>query len=97
MEGSMDDSEHNTHRVRWSFVGSLNWHMESHQLFLADGSESIWWRLKRSKISVLAQFKGKRKVPDDIAELTENIRNLEIHLRGEMKRSDSNESSIRLM
>ncbi|MBA0722774.1 hypothetical protein Golax_003420 [Gossypium laxum] len=66
MEGSMDDSEHSTHRIQWSFVGSLNWHMESHQLFLADVSEPIW---------------GKRKVPDDISELTENISNLEIRLR----------------
>ncbi|MFQ6629107.1 hypothetical protein Gotur_008336 [Gossypium turneri] len=24
MEGSMDDPEHSTHRVWWSFVGSLN-------------------------------------------------------------------------
>ncbi|MBA0723302.1 hypothetical protein Golax_003890 [Gossypium laxum] len=42
MEGSMDDSEHNTHRVRWLFVGSLNWHMGSHQLFIIDGSKPIW-------------------------------------------------------
>ncbi|MBA0876657.1 hypothetical protein Goshw_010778 [Gossypium schwendimanii] len=28
--------------VWWSFVGSLNWHMESHQLFLVDSSEPIW-------------------------------------------------------
>ncbi|MBA0679887.1 hypothetical protein Goari_011629 [Gossypium aridum] len=39
MEGSMDDSEHCTHQVRWSFMGSLNWNMVSCQLFLVDGSE----------------------------------------------------------
>ncbi|MBA0867813.1 hypothetical protein Goshw_004552 [Gossypium schwendimanii] len=33
----------------------------------------IQWHLKRSKISVSAQFKGKRKVPDDVVELTEKI------------------------
>ncbi|MBA0838172.1 hypothetical protein Goarm_010256 [Gossypium armourianum] len=27
--------------VWWSFVGSLNWHIGSHQLFLVDGSEPI--------------------------------------------------------
>ncbi|MFQ6629090.1 hypothetical protein Gotur_008003 [Gossypium turneri] len=37
MDGSVDDLEHSTHWVRWSFVGSLNWHMGSHQLFLVDG------------------------------------------------------------
>ncbi|KAH1122549.1 hypothetical protein J1N35_005709 [Gossypium stocksii] len=42
----------------------------------------IQWCLKRSKISLLAQFKGKRKVLDNVAELTEKIRNLEMHLRG---------------
>ncbi|MBA0742019.1 hypothetical protein Gogos_015130 [Gossypium gossypioides] len=42
MEGSIDYSEHGTHWVRWSFVGSLNWHMGSCQLFLVDGSEPIW-------------------------------------------------------
>ncbi|MFQ6634301.1 hypothetical protein Gotur_011361 [Gossypium turneri] len=42
MEGSIDDSKHGTHRVQWSFVGSLNWHMGSYQLFLVDGSEPIW-------------------------------------------------------
>ncbi|MFQ6626193.1 hypothetical protein Gotur_005398 [Gossypium turneri] len=42
MEGSMDDSEHGTHRVRWSFVGSLNSHMRIHQLFLIDGTKLIW-------------------------------------------------------
>ncbi|PPD99696.1 hypothetical protein GOBAR_DD03285 [Gossypium barbadense] len=52
----------------------------------------IWWRLKRRKISVSVQLKGKRKVLDDVAELTEKIRDLEMHLRGEMKRSDDNES-----
>ncbi|MBA0823705.1 hypothetical protein Goarm_020418 [Gossypium armourianum] len=41
MEGSMDDSVHGTHRVWWSFVVSLNWHIGSHQLFLVDGSEPI--------------------------------------------------------
>ncbi|MBA0620179.1 hypothetical protein Godav_005942 [Gossypium davidsonii] len=30
MEGSMDDSEHDTHRVQWSFVGSFNWYMKNH-------------------------------------------------------------------
>ncbi|MBA0638373.1 hypothetical protein Godav_025685 [Gossypium davidsonii] len=29
MEYSMDDSEHGTHQVRWSFVGSLNWNIGS--------------------------------------------------------------------
>ncbi|MBA0823704.1 hypothetical protein Goarm_020418 [Gossypium armourianum] len=53
MEGSMDDSVHGTHRVWWSFVVSLNWHIGSHQLFLVDGSEPIRWRLKRSKIYML--------------------------------------------
>ncbi|MBA0822402.1 hypothetical protein Goarm_019207, partial [Gossypium armourianum] len=81
MEGSMDDSKHSTHRVQWSFVGSLNWHIGSNQLFLVDSSEPIRWRLKRSKISVLAQFKGNRKVLDNIAELTEKIRDLDIYLR----------------
>ncbi|MBA0700928.1 hypothetical protein Goari_022566, partial [Gossypium aridum] len=38
----MDYLEHGTHRVLWSFVGSLNWHIGSHQLFLVDGSEPIW-------------------------------------------------------
>ncbi|MBA0613184.1 hypothetical protein Godav_013672 [Gossypium davidsonii] len=37
---------------------------------------------KRSKISMSAQFKGKRKVSDDVAELTEKIHDLEMHLRG---------------
>ncbi|MBA0679939.1 hypothetical protein Goari_011680, partial [Gossypium aridum] len=41
MEGSIDDLEHDTHQVRWSFMGSLNWHMESCQLFLVDGSKPI--------------------------------------------------------
>ncbi|MBA0693019.1 hypothetical protein Goari_010535, partial [Gossypium aridum] len=41
MEGSMDDSEHGTHWVQWSFMGSLNWHMKSHQLFIIDGSKPI--------------------------------------------------------
>ncbi|MBA0820507.1 hypothetical protein Gohar_028467 [Gossypium harknessii] len=41
LESSVDDLEHSTHWVRWSFVGSLNWHMGSHQLFLVDGSEPI--------------------------------------------------------
>ncbi|MBA0660671.1 hypothetical protein Goklo_012648 [Gossypium klotzschianum] len=67
MEGSMDDSEHGTHWVQWSFVGSLNWHMKRHQLFIIDGSQPI---------------RGQRKVPDDVAELTEKIHDLEIRLRG---------------
>ncbi|PPE00420.1 hypothetical protein GOBAR_DD02561 [Gossypium barbadense] len=41
MEGPMDDSEHGIHLVRWLIVGSLNWHMVSHQLFLIDGSKPI--------------------------------------------------------
>ncbi|MFQ6634300.1 hypothetical protein Gotur_011361 [Gossypium turneri] len=41
MEGSIDDSKHGTHRVQWSFVGSLNWHMGSYQLFLVDGPEIL--------------------------------------------------------
>ncbi|MBA0707247.1 hypothetical protein Golax_019311 [Gossypium laxum] len=41
MEGSMDDPEHSTYWVRWSFVGSLNWHMGNRQLFLVEGSEPI--------------------------------------------------------
>ncbi|MBA0820308.1 hypothetical protein Gohar_019783 [Gossypium harknessii] len=95
MEGSMDDSKHSTHRVRWSFVGSINWHIESRQLFIFDGSEPIRdpfstifpqkrissGALKRSKIFVSAQFKGNRKVPDEAAELAEKICNLEMHLR----------------
>ncbi|MBA0723267.1 hypothetical protein Golax_003861, partial [Gossypium laxum] len=62
----MDDSDHGTHRVGWSFVGSLNWHMGSHQLFLVDGFEPIW---------------GKRKVPDDVAKLTEKIHDLKMRMR----------------
>ncbi|MBA0812949.1 hypothetical protein Gohar_026856 [Gossypium harknessii] len=41
LESSMDDSEHSTHQVPWSFVGFFNWHMGSHQLFLVDGFEPI--------------------------------------------------------
>ncbi|MBA0754479.1 hypothetical protein Gogos_020876 [Gossypium gossypioides] len=41
--------------------------MGSHQLFIIDGSELI---------------QGKRKVLDDVAKLTEKIRNLEMRLRG---------------
>ncbi|MBA0755279.1 hypothetical protein Gogos_020681 [Gossypium gossypioides] len=41
--------------------------MESHQLFLIDSSKSI---------------RGKRNVLDDVVELTETIRDLEISLRG---------------
>ncbi|MBA0854709.1 hypothetical protein Goshw_004009 [Gossypium schwendimanii] len=100
----------------WSFVGSLNWHMGRHQLFLIDGFELIWvprfwkkleeirikwgktlslqagtffnhsplenyihWYLKRSKMSMSAQFNGKRNVLDEVAELTEKIRDLEMH------------------
>ncbi|MBA0756751.1 hypothetical protein Gogos_021599 [Gossypium gossypioides] len=63
----MDDSEQATHLVRWSFVGSLNWHMGTHRLFIIDGSEPI---------------QGKRKVLDGVAELTEKVRDLEMHLRG---------------
>ncbi|MBA0785712.1 hypothetical protein Gotri_025542 [Gossypium trilobum] len=37
----MDDSKHGTYRVRWSFVGSLNWHMGSHQLFIVDGFKLV--------------------------------------------------------
>ncbi|MBA0755989.1 hypothetical protein Gogos_020715 [Gossypium gossypioides] len=37
MEGSRDDSKNGTHWVRWSFMGSFNWHIGSHQLFLVDG------------------------------------------------------------
>ncbi|PPD79825.1 hypothetical protein GOBAR_DD23250 [Gossypium barbadense] len=29
--------KHGTYWVRWLFMGSLNWHMGSHQLFLIDG------------------------------------------------------------
>ncbi|MBA0868557.1 hypothetical protein Goshw_015630, partial [Gossypium schwendimanii] len=42
----------------------------------------IQWRLKRRKISIPVQFKRKRKVSDDIAELTEKILDLEMRLRG---------------
>ncbi|MBA0750674.1 hypothetical protein Gogos_002074 [Gossypium gossypioides] len=39
----------------------------------------------------------RRKVRDDVAELTEKILNLEIRLRGRDESSDGNESSIRHM
>ncbi|MBA0834028.1 hypothetical protein Goarm_006424 [Gossypium armourianum] len=46
----------------------------------------FWKKLEeiqiKSKISVSTQFKGKREVPYDVAELTENIRDLEMCLRG---------------
>ncbi|MBA0750672.1 hypothetical protein Gogos_002074 [Gossypium gossypioides] len=52
---------------------------------------------KKTKISMSVQFKGTRKVRDDVAELTEKILNLEIRLRGRDESSDGNESSIRHM
>ncbi|MBA0638265.1 hypothetical protein Godav_029433 [Gossypium davidsonii] len=42
----------------------------------------IWGAINYSLLMVLKQFKGKRKVPNDVAELTENIRDLEMRLRG---------------
>ncbi|MBA0746873.1 hypothetical protein Gogos_009353, partial [Gossypium gossypioides] len=62
-----DDSEPGTHRVWWSFVGSLNWHIVSHQLFLVDGSKPI---------------RGKKKVLAGIVKLIEKIRDLEMRLKG---------------
>ncbi|MBA0613134.1 hypothetical protein Godav_013636 [Gossypium davidsonii] len=41
--------------------------MGRHQLFLVDGFELIW---------------GKRNVPDEVAELIEKIRDLEIRFKG---------------
>ncbi|MBA0666258.1 hypothetical protein Goklo_002692 [Gossypium klotzschianum] len=37
---------------------------------------------RKTKISMSVQFKGKRKVRDDVAELTEKMLNLEMHLSG---------------
>ncbi|MBA0736717.1 hypothetical protein Gogos_010228 [Gossypium gossypioides] len=87
MEDFMDDSEHVTHQVRWSFVGSLNWNMVSRQLFLIDGSEPIWEDPR--------QFKGKRKNPDDVFELIEKICDLEMHLRGRDEKRLEADPSLR--
>ncbi|MBA0610792.1 hypothetical protein Godav_011576 [Gossypium davidsonii] len=86
MEGFMDDSEHGTHQVRWSFVGSLNWNMGGS---FGSGPESLE-EIGRDTNQVDAiegkeegpkQFKGKIKNPDDVFELIEKIRDLEMHLR----------------
>ncbi|PPR91451.1 hypothetical protein GOBAR_AA29233 [Gossypium barbadense] len=66
-------------RVKWGQTLSL----QPGTFFNHSPSEtSIQWHLKRSKIFVSAQFKGKKKVPDDVAELTEKIRDLDMRLRG---------------
>ncbi|MBA0787856.1 hypothetical protein Gotri_027810 [Gossypium trilobum] len=63
-------------------VGS-NIELANRNLFQPFPSEMyIQWHLKRSKISMSVQFKGKRKVLDDIDELTEKIHDLEMCLRG---------------
>ncbi|PPR97475.1 hypothetical protein GOBAR_AA23193 [Gossypium barbadense] len=65
-------------RIKWGQTLSL----ESRTFFNHSSSETyIQWFLKRSKISVSAQFKGKIKVPDDVAELTEKIHDLDMCLR----------------
>ncbi|MBA0738447.1 hypothetical protein Gogos_011797 [Gossypium gossypioides] len=45
----------------------------------------IWGAISYSSLMVLRQYRGLRKVPDDVAEFTEKIRDLEIHLRGRDK------------
>ncbi|MBA0550888.1 hypothetical protein Golob_021798 [Gossypium lobatum] len=86
MEESMDDSEHSTHWVWWSFVVPLF---------------GIWGAISYSSLMVLSQygydqcvpataglnrveasFKGKRQVLDVVVELTNKICNLEMRLRG---------------
>ncbi|PPE01749.1 hypothetical protein GOBAR_DD01229 [Gossypium barbadense] len=105
MEGSMNDSEHSTHWVWWSFVvpligiwGAISY--SSLMVLILYGYDqcvpptaslnrveaSVWdlgfWK-KLEEIQIKwAQFKGKRKVLDDVAELTNKICNLEMRLRG---------------
>ncbi|MBA0709159.1 hypothetical protein Golax_024214 [Gossypium laxum] len=91
MEGSMDDSEHGTHQVRWSFVGSLNWNMGGS---FGSGPKSLEEigrdTNQKQNLCVYAiqgkeggpkQFKGKIKNPNDVFELIEKIHDLEMHLR----------------
>ncbi|MBA0852025.1 hypothetical protein Goshw_000207, partial [Gossypium schwendimanii] len=69
-------------RIKWGQTLSL----QSGTFFKHSPSETYTqWHLKRSKISMSVQFKGKRKVPDDVVRLIEKMHDLEMCLRGRDK------------
>ncbi|PPR84578.1 hypothetical protein GOBAR_AA36135 [Gossypium barbadense] len=74
--GFIDDSKHGTHRVQWSFVGFLNRHIWSSQLFLVDGFEPIRVQSMRTCYSWFKQggsFGSGPRILEEIGRYTNQV------------------------